>query len=578
VNSFVWYPNPKEPSENNFAILLRRKSPSLEEKHRMKRLSVLLPYLLAAMVGLALIIVGCEGEQGPPGTNPQSPPIITAVYAVPDSIGAGEYTTLIVNAYDPNGDPLTYAWSATVGTFTSPSAAVTNWTPPDSIALYVISVAVSDDDGTVNNTVMVGVNAYVPATVPSYLGTNAYVCAVCHDAKVTDWLTTPHSTAFADTVIPLEHRTTGYNPAIDNGGYDDNPGPWLQNVQCEACHGPLGPNLGVPHTYLSPTTFTGEACGQCHAEYPEYQYSGHGTAMERAGGHEEFNAEWNSSSCRACHISEAFIKAWDADWSTREVPHLANQVTCGTCHDPHVNSAGNPEQIRTLADFNLPYNGDPSAPGSYTVTGWGKGQLCGQCHHSRRNWTSILGYITNGAQRANPHESPQADMLSGRGSYEIPSFTYDRGSGGDFSSSPHTDACVSCHMEDVLTPYPHTNHNFHAQSLVACDACHSSLPGGAKSVVQTEIVALLDQLAQMLPNATQGEDGHWTVPSDTRDTLVWTLPKRQAGWAWQFVYLDGSKGVHNTAYAHTLLENAIDHLTPGPNAAGDRPRSTSWMR
>ncbi len=528
----------------------------------MKRTSFSIGWIaLLALLSL-FVYIGCKGDAGPAGpagSNPQGPPIITAVVAVPDSIGAGDYTTLVVNAYDPNGDALTYAWSASVGSFSSPTAAVTNWSPPDSIALYVISVAVTDDDGTVNSTVMVGVNAYVPATVPSYLGTNPYVCAVCHDAKLTSWLTTPHSSAFADSAnIALEHRTTGYDPGIDNGGYDDNPGPWLRNVQCEACHGPLGPEMGVPHTYLSETTFTGEACGQCHTQYSEYQYSAHGTAIERAGGHEEFNTEWNRSSCWTCHISEAFIKAWDTDWSTREIPHLANQVSCGTCHDPHASSEDNPAQLRTVADFLLVYGGE-DYPTGYTVTGWGSGQLCGQCHHARRTRTTIMNAINNGAQRANPHESPQADMIAGRGSYEIPGFTYERGGAGDFSNSPHTNSCVSCHMEEVETPSAHSNHNFHSPaSLVACDACHDP----DKSDVKTEIVALLDQLAQMLPNATQGEDGHWTVPSDTRDTLAWTRPKREAGWAWQFVHYDNSDGVHNYDYAHTLLENAIDHLTP----------------
>ena len=540
-------------------------------------------WIAFALILGVVILVGCKGEQGDPGpagSNPQGPPIITAVVAVPDSIGAGEYTTLVVNAYDPNGDPLTYQWSASVGAFTSPTAAVTNWSPPDSIALYVISVAVTDDDGTVNSTVMVGVNAYVPATVPSYLGTNPYVCAVCHDAKLTSWLTTPHSSAFADSAnIPLEHRTTGYDPGIDNGGYDDNPGPWLRNVQCEACHGPLGPELGVPHTYLSETTFTGETCGQCHAEFPEYQYSGHGTAMVRAGGHEEFNGEWNRSSCWGCHISEGFIKIWDTDWSSREIPHLANQINCGTCHDPHSSSEDNPEQLRTVADFNLPYGGEDN-PGAYTITGWGKGQLCGQCHHSRSNRTSLMNTINNGNQRAYPHYSPQADMVSGRGSYEIPGYTYDRGNQHDFSAAPMDNVCVSCHMRTLGTPYEHTNHNFHPE-VVSCYGCHGTPANFDINGKQTEIQNLMDQLAQMLPTAEQGEDGHWTISTDTRDTTnVWvTRELREAAYAWQFVDHDATLGVHNYNYAYDLLTNAIDYLSTSANKQEDVPfRNVTWMR
>ena len=543
----------------------------------MKRLSFLIALIL--ITGL-VIFLGCKGEQGDPGpsgSNPPVPPVITAVYAVPDSIGTNEYTTLIVSAYDPNGDALTFAWTATSGTLSTPNAAATNWTP-DTTGLFVMQVSVSDDDGSVGGSVTVGVNVYVPSVLPSYLGNNPNICGVCHSDKIPGWSTTPHSQAFSQENIPIAHRVTGWDETLDNGGYDDNPGPHLENVQCEACHGPIGPDAGN-HLYLSSGAMSGQSCGHCHAEHAEYSYSGHGTAMERAGGHEEFNTEWNRSNCWNCHIGEAFIKLWDADWADREVPHLASQVTCGTCHDPHLWSEENPQQIRTLADFVLPY-GSEEFPDGYTVTGWGKGQLCGQCHHSRSNRTSLMNTINNGNQRAYPHYSPQADMVAGRGSYEIPGFTYDRGNQHDFSAAPMNNVCVSCHMRTLATPYEHTNHNFHPE-VESCFGCHGTPVNFDINGKQTEIQNLMDQLAQMLPTHEQGEDGHWTISADTRDTTnVWvTRELREAAYAWQFVDHDATLGVHNYNYAYDLLTNAIEYLSTSANKQEEVPfRNVTWMR
>jgi formate-dependent nitrite reductase cytochrome c552 subunit len=188
-----------------------------------------------------------------------------------------------------------------------------------------------------------------------------------------------------------------------------------------------------------------------------------------------------------------------------------------------------------------------------------------------------MGYIANGNQRANPHESPQADMVAGRGSYEIPGMTYNRTNQHDLSVPPLDNVCVSCHMRTLSSPYEHANHNF-SPEVVSCYGCHGTPANFDINGKQTEIVNMLDQLAQLLPNPVLGDDGHYTVSSDTRDTLTWTLPKRQAGWAWQFVHLDGSSGVHNYNYAHDLLTNAIDHLTSGAMSKPESYENATSMR
>jgi hypothetical protein len=55
------------------------------------------------------------------------------------------------------------------------------------------------------------------------------------------------------------------------------------------------------------------------------------------------------------------------------------------------------------------------------------------------------------------------------------------------------------------------------------------------------------------------------------DTLNWTREEREAGYAYFFVTNDASKGVHNSRYARSLLENAINYLTLDA-ATADRKR------
>ena len=401
-----------------------------------------------------------------------------------------------------------------------------------------------------------------------YAGDDANTCGHCHGELTESWGGTGHSGAWAalgaDTtnIYCVQCHTTGFDDrynfagqristGADNGGYDDTRDPKLRNVQCEACHGPMGVNP-TAHTPMLATNFSGEACGQCHSQNDEWATSGHGSVLSRMT-REEFYEEWSSSRCNGCHISEGFIAVNDPDQANLTFNgETANMIGCATCHDAH--AADNPAQLRTLADVTSPYGGEDS-PDDYEITGFGTGQLCVQCHHSRRSRSDIQEQFDEGDDHPGPHASPQGDMVSGRGCWETPG-TYVR-------ENQHTgmleNMCVDCHLYSI--PHgdpggPLYGHSF-APDVRKCQTCHTAATNFDVNGAQTRIEAKLEELAALLPHNASG------AVRDTMDLVNWTRAQREAGYVYLFVGNDKSMGVHNVGYADSLLTNAIRYLTPG---------------
>ncbi len=407
---------------------------------------------------------------------------------------------------------------------------------------------------------------------PTYLGNSASSCGHCHSATTSQWMGTHHAAAFDNLDAEsqsnpycIQCHTTGFDDVFDHDGnliaegldqrgYDDEPRDATKGVGCESCHGPLGPAL--THTPDVDGGLTGETCDRCHDQNEEWAETRHAMTKENAGGQEAFFAEWGRSSCWACHISEGYIAAVDPDW-TGVVPTvtMANSITCVTCHDPH--NPQNEFYLRDLGPADLPTGGGEDGTAAYQITGWGSGQTCAQCHHSRRSASNIQGQIDNGSEHPGPHESPQADMIAGTGCYEIPGFDYADVRGEMLhSTSILEDVCVSCHMPTIARGQeggPYFGHEFEPK-LFKCQTCHGSATSFDIGGVQTEVADLLEQLGALLPQ----EDGH---VMEAMDTLSWTRPQREAGYAYYFVEADGSHGVHNPEYAIRILTNAINNLT-----------------
>ncbi|MBU0510029.1 cytochrome c family protein [bacterium] len=404
-----------------------------------------------------------------------------------------------------------------------------------------------------------------------YLGNSAESCGHCHAATTEAWEGTGHSEAYfaltgdnATDLYCLQCHTTGFDDrydhdgnlisqGLDRDGFDDNPRDAVKNVHCEACHGPMGPAL--THAPEIHKGLTGETCGSCHPAYAEYITSRHGTAIERAGGHEEWWAEFGRNPCWSCHVSEKFIANNDPDWAGHTPTAESWQVTCVTCHDPH--QAGNPGQLRNVGSVVSPYGGGDNGTTSYTISGWGNGQLCVQCHHARRDSANIAGQIARGSDHPGPHPSSQGDMVAGRACYEIPGQNYADVRG----TMLHTtgilaDMCVECHI--VTRGFgdpggPAYGHTF-APQLSKCQTCHSGATSFDVNGIQTQVANLMEQLSTLLPQ----ENGEVRA---AMDTVNWTLAQRQAGYAYFFVHDDKSHGVHNRDYTIRILTNAINHLS-----------------
>jgi hypothetical protein len=75
-----------------------------------------------------------------------APPVITSLVAAADWITPSGSVQLTCNATDPDGDELTYEWTATAGNI-SGTGAVVNWTAPQEVGIYDVTVVVKDSHG-----------------------------------------------------------------------------------------------------------------------------------------------------------------------------------------------------------------------------------------------------------------------------------------------------------------------------------------------------------------------------------------------------------------------------------------------
>jgi hypothetical protein len=438
-------------------------------------------------------------------------------------------------------------------------------------------------------------------TAGTYVG--AKTCGACHSGALAPntmgpWSKTAHASIFKDNINGLDGptyastcwgcHTVGFNtnPAAVNGGFDDvmaklgwtppatmQEGNWdavpdglktLANIQCENCHGPGSQHIASAGSkaQISVSVNSGD-CGQCHGAATHHVKSGewgnstHAVVTRDAAGD-------GREACVGCHTGTGFTAKMKG---SATVDTAYNPINCQSCHEPHGQTAPDSaaQLVRNLNSVKLA-NGTE-------VTNGGTGLLCMNCHQARQN-AETYAATTAGSARFGPHHGTQADMLAGTNG-----FSY----GQKIETSAHgsvvENACVSCHMQTVdaadaslthvgghtfktsWTDADGTTHN----QVAACQNCHGSdvttfdmakqdYDGdGVVEGVQTEVQHLLDKLALQLPPMGEPKDA-LTIDA------TWTRAQLEASYNWQFVKNDGSRGIHNTAYAVGLLKASIADL------------------
>ena len=108
-----------------------------KQKSTNKRRYLLIAGIVAAVVLLAILLHTTLGND---------PPAIISLGAQPDHVVPSGNCQITCHAVDPDGDELSYNWSAGGGSISGTGMTV-NWTAPDSEGSYNVTVTVTDGRG-----------------------------------------------------------------------------------------------------------------------------------------------------------------------------------------------------------------------------------------------------------------------------------------------------------------------------------------------------------------------------------------------------------------------------------------------
>lgn len=277
-----------------------------------------------------------------------------------------------------------------------------------------------------------------------------------------------------------------------------------------------------------------------------------GTAYARA----------TSADCARCHAAEGFINFIESP----NVPAVGipypSHITCEACHNGlHVTfdvaNDGPDYALRTQAPVDVIID-----PGK-TIDLGGPANLCVNCHQARtpapadeeqlNSDGTVLDAAGNGtysitSSHYGPHHGPQGNLLVGTGGFEFTGSVNYPAKGN--TATKHAQAgCTTCHMNDG-------SHAF-TPSLAACATCHGTQSDFDIHGVQTEVLALLDQLKAKLD-----AKGITAAVAASKATAPAVLPLDQARAFFNYTLIeeDRSEGVHNPDYIKALLQNTIDAL------------------
>ncbi len=105
----------------------------------MKKLKFLMLFSIILLSSI-IVITACKKDEE------NKIPTVSAVTVTPATINAGGTVTVTVAASDPDGDALTYAYTATGGAVQG-TGNVATWVAPNAAGAYSVTVLVSDGNG-----------------------------------------------------------------------------------------------------------------------------------------------------------------------------------------------------------------------------------------------------------------------------------------------------------------------------------------------------------------------------------------------------------------------------------------------
>lgn len=281
-----------------------------------------------------------------------------------------------------------------------------------------------------------------------------------------------------------------------------------------------------------------DLCKQCHSSrYESWAKTAHAKDFANFpyAGRAINKYTYARGECASCHVlgyGEPGGYAKDKPWNEQAA---LLRVQCESCHGPgsaHAVAVTAAERRATIAVKPEPL------------------KTCMKCHV-----TSYGDFPTSSAKDKDLAITPrrQGAMLYGINGYEYP--------GTSYVSSQHKNvvegACIACHVSRVRP------HELKAD-LESCQPCHGGATNFNINGRQEEIKGLLASLKSVLDSFKKA---HSTTTKDQagKDVVRWDNPQNKLAYEralynYNFVNLDGSKGVHNYKYARQLLADSSANL------------------